>query len=146
MLVITLIILKLNFPVLHYNHIDVSPNFFLIALIVFSLKNNSDKIILVGFGMGIVNDILLSSNYFGFVTFLYTIFSYILLRSDNYKSRNIYNIYTMLSFFVCVYLMYVFSYSDTYFFYFKYSLIKSLFSFLIIYFIDKAFEVSKKRC
>lgn len=146
MLVITLIILQLYFPVLHYNHIDVSPNFFLIALIVFSLKNNSDKIILVGFGMGIVNDILLSSNYFGFVTFLYTIFSYILLRSDNYKSRNIYNIYTMLSFFVCVYLMYVFSYSDTYFFYFKYSLIKSLFSFLIIYFIDKAFEVSKKRC
>lgn len=146
MLIIFLIILQLYFPVLHYNHIDVSPNFFLTALIIFSLKYNSDKIILLGFVLGMINDILLSSNYFGFVTLLYTIFSFFLLRVDIYKSRNIYNMYTMLSFFVCIFLMYVFRYSDTYFFYCKYSLIKSLFSFLIIYFIDKAFEVSKKRC
>jgi len=146
MLIITLIILQLYFPVFHYNHIEVSPNFFLIALIIFSLKYNSDKIILLGFVLGMINDILLSSNYFGFVTLLYTIFSFFLLRVDIYKSRNIYNMYTMVSFFVCIFLMYVFRYSDTYFFYCKYSLIKSLFSFLIIYFIDKVFEVSKKRC
>ena len=146
MLIIFLIILQLYFPVLLYNHIDVSPNFFLIALIIFSLKYNSDKIILLGFVLGMINDILLSSNYFGFVALIYTIFSFFLLRVDIYKSRNIYNMYTMLSLFVCIFLMYVFRYSDTYFFYCKYSLIKSLFSFLIIYFIDKAFQVSKKRC
>ena len=69
-----LIILHLYFPAIYYNGIDTSPDFFLLSLIVLSLNYSSYKIILVGLLIGFINDLLISTNYFGFITIIYALF------------------------------------------------------------------------
>ena len=48
MLFVLLIILHLYFPALYYNDIDISPDFFLLSLIVLSISFSNYKIILAG--------------------------------------------------------------------------------------------------
>ena len=144
MIFIFLIILHLYLPIIYYNHIDVSPDFFLLSIIFFSIKNNTYKIILAGLLFGFVNDLLISTNYFGAITILYMVFSYYLLRINIFKTHAIYNIFIILSFYIIIFLMYLLRYSDSYFFYIKYSLIKTLLIFLFLLLFDKIFGVSKK--
>ena len=144
MIFIFLIILHLYLPIIYYNHIDVSPDFFLISIIIFSIKNNTYKIILAGLLFGFVNDLLISTNYYGAITILYMVFSYYLLRINIFKTHTIYNIFIILSVYIIIFLMYLLRYSDSYFFYMKYSLIKTLLCFLVLLLFDKIFGVSKK--
>jgi len=143
MLFILLIILHLYFPSLYYNDIDISPEFFLLSLIVLSISFSSYKIILVGLLIGFINDLLISTNYFGFITIIYALFTYLLLRLDIYKTNDIFNLYLVISFYFCTVSMYLLRYSDSYFFYVKYSLIKVAISFMVLFMIDKFFGVVK---
>ena len=138
-----LIILHLYFPAIYYNGIDTSPDFFLLSLIVLSLNYSSYKIILVGLLIGFINDLLISTNYFGFITIIYTLFAYLLLRLNIYKTNDIFNLFLIISFYFCIFLMYLLRYSDSYFFYIKYSLIKVVVSFIVLFMIDKFFGVVK---
>ena len=143
MLFFLLIILQLYFPALYYNNIDISPDFFLLSLIILSISIASYKIILVGLLIGFINDMLISTNYFGFITTIYALFAYLLLRLNIYKTNDIFNIFLIISFYFCTILMYILRYSDSYFFYAKYSLIKVIISFMILFMINKIFRVVK---
>ena len=143
MLFILLIILHLYFPALHFNDIDISPDFFLLSLIVLSLTISNYKIILAGILIGFINDLLITTNYFGFITIIYTLFAYLLLRLNTYKTNDIFNLFIIISFYFCTISIYLLRYSDSYFFYIKYSLIKLAFSFMVLFMIDKFFGVVK---
>ena len=143
MLFILLIILHLYFPSLYYNDIDISPDFFLLSLIVLSISFSSYKIILVGLLIGFINDLLISTNYFGFITIIYALFAYLLLRLNIYKTNDIFNLFIIISFYFCTISIYLLRYSDSYFFYVKYSLIKVAISFMVLFMIDKFFGVVK---
>ena len=143
MLFVLLIILQLYFPALYYNDIDISPDFFLLSLIVLSLTISNYKIILAGILIGFINDLLITTNYFGFITIIYTLFAYLLLRLNTYKTNDIFNLFIIISFYFCTISIYLLRYSDSYFFYVKYSLIKLAVSFIVLFMIDKIFGVVK---
>ena len=143
MLFILLIILHLYFPALYYNDIDISPDFFLLSLIVLSISFSNYKIILAGILIGFINDLLISTNYFGFITIIYALFAYLLLRLNIYKTNDIFNLFIIISFYFCTISIYLLRYSDSYFFYVKYSLIKLAVSFMVLFMIDKIFGVVK---
>ena len=143
MLFILLIILHLYFPALYYNDIDISPDFFLLSLIVLSISFSNYKIILAGILIGFINDLLISTNYFGFITIIYALFAYLLLRLNIYKTNDIFNLFIIISFYFCTISIYLLRYSDSYFFYVKYSLIKLAVSFMVLFMIDKFFGVVK---
>ena len=143
MLFIFLIILHLYFPALYYNDIDISPDFFLLSLIVLSISFSNYKIILAGILIGFINDLLISTNYFGFITIIYALFAYLLLRLNIYKTNDIFNLFIIISFYFCTISIYLLRYSDSYFFYVKYSLIKLAVSFMVLFMIDKFFGVVK---
>ena len=143
MLFVLLIILHLYFPALYYNDIDISPDFFLLSLIVLSISFSNYKIILAGILIGFINDLLISTNYFGFITIIYALFAYLLLRLNIYKTNDIFNLSIIISFYLCTILIYMLRYSDSYFFYVKYSLIKLAVSFMVLFMIDKIFGVVK---
>ena len=143
MLFVLLIILHLYFPALYYNDIDISPDFFLLSLIVLSISFSNYKIILAGILIGFINDLLISTNYFGFITIIYALFAYLLLRLNIYKTNDIFNLSIIISFYLCTILIYLLRYSDSYFFYVKYSLIKLAVSFMVLFMIDKIFGVVK---
>ena len=143
MLFVLLIILHLYFPALYYNDIDISPDFFLLSLIVLSISFSNYKIILAGILIGFINDLLISTNYFGFITIIYALFAYLLSRLNIYKTNDIFNLSIIISFYLCTILIYMLRYSDSYFFYVKYSLIKLAVSFMVLFMIDKIFGVVK---
>lgn len=143
MLFVLLIILQLYFPALYYNDIDITPNFFLLSLIVLSSSISNYKIILAGILIGFINDLLISTNYFGFITIIYALFAYLLLRLNIYKTNDIFNLFIIISFYFCTISIYLLRYSDSYFFYVKYSLIKLAVSFMVLFMIDKIFGVVK---
>ena len=143
MLFVLLIILHLYFPALYYNDIDISPDFFLLSLIVLSIRFSNYKIILAGILIGFINDLLISTNYFGFITIIYALFAYLLLRLNIYKTNDIFNLFIIISFYFCTISIYLLRYSDSYFFYVKYSLIKVAISFMVLFMIDKFFGVVK---
>ncbi len=143
MLFVLLIILHLYFPALYYNDIDISPDFFLLSLIVLSISFSNYKIILAGILIGFINDLLISTNYFGFITIIYALFAYLLSRLNIYKTNDIFNLSIIISFYLCTILIYMLRYSDSYFFYVKYSLIKLAVSFIVLFMIDKIFGVVK---
>jgi len=143
MLFVLLIILHLYFPALYYNDIDISPDFFLLSLIVLSISFSNYKIILAGILIGFINDLLISTNYFGFITIIYALFAYLLSRLNIYKTNDIFNLSIIISFYLCTILIYMLRYSDSYFFYVKYSLIKVVISFMVLFLVDKIFGVVK---
>ena len=74
MIIITLLLFGLYFPSIHFNQIDISPNFFLISILIFSVYNNDYKVILLGFFFGLINDILLSTYLFKALPMILTFF------------------------------------------------------------------------
>ena len=140
---ILLIILQLFFPAIYYNDIDISPDFFLLSLIVLSINFSSYKIIIAGLIIGFMNDLLISTNYFGFITVIYALFAYLLLRLNIYKTNDMFNLFLIIAFYFCTISMYLLRYSDSYFFYIKYSLIKVVISFMVLFMVDKIFGVVK---
>ena len=144
MMIITLLILGLYFPSIQYNQIDVSPNFFLISILIFSFCNNDYKVILLGFFFGLINDILLSTYYHGLLTIIFTFFSYILYRANFYKNRMLVNPLNITLLYLTIFLFYITRYEDSYFFYITYSSINTFLSFIVLLLFDNFFRISKK--
>ena len=144
MIIITLLLFGLYFPSIHFNQIDISPNFFLISILIFSVYNNDYKVILLGFFFGLINDILLSTYYHGLLTIIFTFFSYLLFRANIHKNRTLINPLNITLLYITIFLLYLTRYEDSYFFYIIFSSINTFLSFIVLILFDNFFEISKK--
>ena len=126
MIILLLLILHFYFPSIYYNTINISPDFLLIIIVIGSFYLNNSKILLLGFSIGLLKDILTQSDYLGFLTFITLIFSYVLIKIKIYQNKNIQ--YVVISFLMLIYFFsnYFLKYSELYLFYLKFSLIKSI--------------------
>ncbi|MFL2988597.1 MAG: hypothetical protein ACJZ03_02425, partial [Candidatus Neomarinimicrobiota bacterium] len=76
MINVILIILLFYFPSLNISYINVSPDFFLIILIINSSFLNEYKFLFLGLLIGLFHDFLTQTNYLGFITLIYVLCSY----------------------------------------------------------------------
>jgi len=144
MLILILLILHFYFPYTHYNSVDISPDF-LLLVIIGSLRYNGLKIILISFVIGIYKDFITQSYFLGFLTFVNTILGYIIqnLRSTIYKNAY-YTFFSILIFFY-FFTNYFLQYSESYFFYFKFSLIKTLTTIFALFLFNLLFPKNFKK-
>ena len=145
MINIILIILLFYFPSLNISYINVSPDFFLIILIINSSYLNEYKFLLLGLLIGLLHDFLTQTNYLGFTTLIYVLCSYLLLKIKVYKPLKIYPSLIFLLILLCSFSKYTLSYSETYLFYLKFSLIQSIFTYFILFLIKIVFSERFKK-
>ena len=145
MINVILIILLFYFPSLNITYINVSPDFFLIILIINSSYLNEYKFLLLGLLIGLFHDFLTQTNYLGFITLIYVLSSYFLLKIKVYKPSKIYQLLIFLLILLCSFSKYTLSYSETYLFYFKFSLIQSIFTYFILFLIKIVFSERFKK-
>ena len=145
MINVILIILLFYFPSLNISYINVSPDFFLIILIINSSYLNEYKFLLLGLLIGLFHDFLTQTNYLGFITLIYVLSSYFLLKIKVYKPSKIYQLLIFLLILLCSFSKYTLSYSETYLFYFKFSLIQSIFTYFILFLIKIVFSERFKK-
>lgn len=145
MINVILIILLFYFPSLNISYINVSPDFFLIILIINSSYLNEYKFLLLGLLIGLFHDFLTQTNYLGFITLIYVLSSYLLLKIKVYKPSKIYQLLIFLLILLCSFSKYTLSYSETYLFYFKFSLIQSIFTYFILFLIKIVFSERFKK-
>ena len=145
MINVILIILLFYFPSLNISYINVSPDFFLIILIINSSYLNEYKFLLLGLLIGLFHDFLTQTNYLGFITLIYFLSSYFLLKIKIYKPSKIYQLLIFLLILLCSFSKYTLSYSETYLFYFKFSLIQSIFTYFILFLIKIVFSERFKK-
>ena len=139
MINVILIILLFYFPSLNISYINVSPDFFLIILIINSSFLNEYKFLFLGLLIGLFHDLLTQTNYLGFITLIYVLCSYFLLKIKVYKTLKIYQLLIFLLILLCSFSKYTLLYSETYLFYFKFSLIQSIFTYFILFLIKILF-------
>jgi len=145
MINVILIILLFYFPSLNISYINVSPDFFLIILIINSSYLNEYKFLLLGLLIGLFHDFLTQTDYLGFITLIYVLSSYLLLKIKVYKPSKIYQLLIFLLILLCSFSKYTLSYSETYLFYFKFSLIQSIFTYFILFLIKIVFSERFKK-
>lgn len=145
MINVILIILLFYFPSLNISYINVSPDFFLIILIINSSYLNEYKFLLLGLLIGLFRDFLTQTDYLGFITLIYVLCSYLLLKIKVYKPSKIYQLLIFLLILLCSFSKYTLSYSETYLFYFKFSLIQSIFTYFILFLIKIVFSERFKK-
>ena len=145
MINVILIILLFYFPSLNISYINVSPDFFLIILIINSSYLNEYKFLLLGLLIGLFHDFLTQTNYLGFITLIYVLCSYFLLKIKVYKTLKIYQLLIFLLILLCSFSKYTLLYSETYLFYFKFSLIQSIFTYFILFLIKILFSERFKK-
>lgn len=145
MINVILIILLFYFPSLNISYINVSPDFFLIILIINSSFLNEYKFLFLGLLIGLFHDLLTQTNYLGFITLIYVLCSYFLLKIKVYKTLKIYQLLIFLLILLCSFSKYTLLYSETYLFYFKFSLIQSIFTYFILFLIKILFSERFKK-
>ena len=145
MINVILIILLFYFPSLNISYINVSPDFFLIILIINSSFLNEYKFLFLGLLIGLFHDLLTQTNYLGFITLIYVLCSYFLLKIKVYKTLKIYQLLIFLLILLCSFSKYTLLYSETYLFYLKFSLIQSIFTYFILFLIKILFSERFKK-
>tara|TARA_B100000945_G_C20330512_1_gene572163 strand:- start:503 stop:943 length:441 start_codon:yes stop_codon:yes gene_type:complete len=134
-----LLILYFYFPSISYASINITPDFLLIMIIINSFYLIDSKILLLGFSIGLLKDFLTHSDYLGFLTLITLFFAYALTKIKSYKNKNIQYVYILCLMFIYFFINYFLKYSESYFFYFQFSLIQcvitifTLFIFKIIF-------------
>ena len=133
MIILFLLILHFYFPSINYSSINISPDFLLIIIVISSFYLNDSKTLLLGFSIGLLKDILTQSDYLGFLTFITLFFSYGLIKIKIYKKKNIQ--YFSISFLMFIYFFanYFLKYSESHFFYFKFSLMQYIITIFILF-------------
>jgi len=133
MIILFLLILHFYFPSINYNSINISPDFLLIIIVISSFYLNDSKTLLLGFSIGLLKDILTQSDYLGFLTLITLIFSYGLIKIKIYKKKNIQ--YFSISFLMFIYFFanYFLKYSESFLFYFKFSLMQYIVTIFILF-------------
>tara|TARA_Y100001968_G_scaffold200356_1_gene183923 strand:+ start:312 stop:761 length:450 start_codon:yes stop_codon:yes gene_type:complete len=140
MIILLLLILHFYFPIVEYGSINISPDFLLIIIIINSFYLNDSKVLLSGFMIGLLKDLLTQSNYLGLLTFLSILFAYGLIKLKVYKSKSIQYIVVLFLMFIYFFINYFLKYSESYLFYFKFALIQSIitsFALIFCHFIFK---------
>jgi len=145
MITLLLLILHFYFPSIDYNSISISPDFLLLIIIINSFYLNDSKTLLLGFIIGLLKDILTQSDYLGFLTFVTLVFSYALIKIKIYQKKDIqYFSISFLTFFY-FFINYFLKYSESYFFYFKFSLIQAILTIFILFLFYFIFNKRFKR-
>ena len=135
MIIFLLLILHFYFPIVDYGSIDISPDFLLLIIIINSFYLNDSKILLSGFVIGLLKDLLTQSDYLGLLTFLSILFAYGLIKLKVYQNKNMKYIFISFLMFIYFFVNYFLKYSESYLFYCKFALIQSLItSFVLIFF------------
>ena len=140
-LLFILFLLALYFPHIEYNTIDISPDFTLLIIITISLKSGQKNATLIGFLIGLIKDLITQYSSLGFLSLLTTCFGYSagnlkVIRDTTMK----YLLLTILIFFY-FFIEYFLRYSESYFFYFKFSFIKTVSTLLVFLILRKTFTI-----
>lgn len=140
MINIILIVALFYFPSINVGYINTSPDFFLL-LIIFNVKYLNDyKALLLGMFIGLIQDFLTQTNYFGLITIFSILISYFLLKIKFYKSIKFYELSTFLLILIYSFLKYIIIYTETYYFYFQFALIQSVITYTILFLIKITFK------
>tara|TARA_Y100000994_G_C15452116_1_gene343050 strand:+ start:123 stop:563 length:441 start_codon:yes stop_codon:yes gene_type:complete len=119
-----LLILYFYFPSISYASINITPDFLLIMIIINSFYLIDSRILLLGFSIGLLKDFLTQSDYLGFLTLITLFFAYALIKIKSYKNKNIQYAYILCLMFIYFFINYFLKYSESYFFYFQFSLLQ----------------------
>ena len=145
MIFFLLLILHFYFPIVDYGSIDISPDFLLIIIIINSFYLNDSKVLLSGFIIGLLKDLLTQSDYLGLLTFLSILFAYGLIKLKVYQNKNIKYIFISFLMFIYFFVNYFLKYSESYFFYCKFALIQSLITSFVLIFCYFTFKDRLKK-
>ena len=128
-----LCLLILYFPHLEYSGIDISPDFFLIIVVLVSLKSSRINATLAGFFIGVTQDLLTQYLGLGFLSLLGSCFGYSVGNIKSIKKTIMKYILISISIFIYFFIFFLIKYSESYFFYLKFSLIKMIMTILPIF-------------
>ena len=136
-----LFLLVLYFPSIEYNGIDISPDFTLLIIIIISLKSGQKSATVIGFLIGFIKDLITQYSSLGFLSLLTTCFGYSIgnlkvIRDTTMK----YSLLTILIF-LYFFVEYFLRYSESYFFYFKFSFIRTVSTLLVFLILRKTFTI-----
>ena len=140
MIIFLLLILHFYFPIVDYGSIDISPDFLLLIIIINSFYLNDSKILLSGFVIGLLKDLLTQSDYLGLLTFLSILFAYGLIKLKVYQNKNMKYIFISFLMFIYFFINYFLKYSESYLFYCKFALIQSLTTSFVLFFYHFIFK------
>ena len=140
MIIFLLLILHFYFPIVDYGSIDISPDFLLLIIIINSFYLNDSKILLSGFVIGLLKDLLTQSDYLGLLTFLSILFAYGLIKLKVYQNKNMKYIFISFLMFIYFFINYFLKYSESYLFYCKFALIQSLITSFVLIFCHFIFK------
>ena len=138
---IILCLLLLYFPYIDYDKIDISPDFSLIVIILIAFNSNRKNSTLAGFFIGLFQDFLTQYLTLGFLSLLGTCFGYSIGNIRFLKK--IYMRYLFISFLVFIYffMSFIMQYSESYFFYFKFSFIKMIITIITLFLLRFFFVI-----
>ena len=145
MIFFLLLILHFYFPIIDYGSIDISPDFLLIIIIINSFYLNDSKVLLSGFIIGLLKDLLTQSDYLGLLTFLSILFAYGLIKLKVYKNKNIKYIFISFLMFIYFFVNYFLKYSEPYLFYCKFALIQATITSFVLIFCHFTFKDRLKK-
>ena len=141
---ITLCFLLLYFPYIDYDGIDVSPDFSLIIIVLIALNSGRRNATLAGFFIGLFQDLLTQYLTLGFLSLLGTCFGYGVGNIQSLKKIELMYLLIFITMFIYFFMNFIIQYSEDYFFYFKFSFIKTFISiipfFLLRKFVIKSFK------
>lgn len=121
----------LFFPEINFNNINVSPDF-MILLILFSLKDFSVPIIIIGsFSIGFLKDSLTQVNLFGVNTFLLGVLGYLFLVSMSIKNNVIKYFSIFLFIFLYHFCFFYITISDNFLFIITLSVLKTFSTYIV---------------
>ena len=124
-IILILCIAILYFPYLGYYGIDLGPSFILILITIIGLKSGKRSATLLGFFIGLIQDLMIQYLSLGFFSLLGTCFGYSIGNIRIIRDIRMKYILIFIVFFIYSYLYFMITYSESYFFYFKFSLIKT---------------------
>ena len=121
---IILFFLLLYFPYINYDGIDISPDFGLIIIVLIALNSSRRSATLAGFFIGLFQDLLTQHLTLGFLSLLGTCFGYSIGNIRFFKNTHMLYLSISFSIFIYFFMNFIIQYSEGYFFYFKFTLIK----------------------
>ena len=138
--ILLLLLFHFYFPYINYNLIDVSPDFLFLIILFSSSKLSKPKLVGLSFFIGLIKDVLTQYYFFGLSSFINSFLGYVIFNINSIKDKLFrYGIifFIMFSYF---FINYNFQYSESYIFYFKFSLIKSFLTFTMFFLFNRAFK------
>ena len=142
------LLLLLYPPIVYYNSINLSPNFFILIIIYCGFKYSRFKIIIISFVLGIFQDFLIQYEYLGIASILVTSFGYAIGNIKKIKNIYMKYIFIIISISIFFYSNEFITSSENFFLIIKNSLINTFVTvttyFLIRFLFRKRFFIIEK--